>query len=55
MVLGDPFMFSREDQPARVRNGFVYPSPEVIKLQNHEIEGYEKHLSDLFTFGLVLL
>lgn len=55
MILGDPFMFSRENQPAKVRNGFVYPSPELIKYQNHEIEDYNKHLSDLFTFGLVLL
>jgi hypothetical protein len=38
-----------------MRNGFIYPSPELIKYQNNEINLYNPHLSDLFTLGLVLL
>lgn len=57
--MGDPWMFpiNKDDKSMTIatKNGFVYPSPEIIKFQKGEIDKYDKHSSDLFTFGMVLL
>jgi hypothetical protein len=48
-------MFPKDNSPIITRNGSIYPSPELIKLQNNETNKIDQHFNDLFTFGLVLL